>query len=57
MNIDEFSLDIQEELKKFNEFWRKGHQKSEHMFPDELEPGEWQEQFFSFSSDDKNDNP
>ena len=49
MNIDEFCYEMQEELAKFREFWRKGHKESARMFPDEMEHGEWLEQFAFFA--------
>lgn len=48
MNIDEFFSATQEELSKFSEFWRKGHKESARMFPNEMEHGEWLEQFSIF---------
>ena len=48
MNIDEFYNVMQEEFSKFREFWRKANKESVRMFPDEMEHGEWLEQFTVF---------
>ena len=38
------------ELKLFEEFWKAENKNNPEFFPEDLEPGQWDEQFYAFSS-------
>lgn len=44
-SLDQFIAAEQERLERFRKFWLEGMQKQPDIFPAELEPGEWDEQY------------
>lgn len=50
MTLDEFHKEEQSDLDRFYNYWTANHTKNPEMFPMQMEPGEWFEQFMAWSA-------